>query len=219
MCLRGLYFTFVCFVCFVISPVQSDCLLWLFALALFTLYFAQSVWGFTESVMCSFMWACHCRSFLSAQWWPRPPLSQWSPRRPMCAKGRMSTSGAKWPAAQRHPQWSSGRRSIALKCRVRGNNNTSIAYTLSPSGQFYWICFFLLDNARVEGAVMTISNAKPANQGQYRCTARNAGGRSSATAVLNVKCELVFTNQRSCGLPEGLFSLNLKGKTISGAQQ
>lgn len=38
-CLRGLYFTFVCFV---ISPVQSDCLLWLFALALFTLYFAQS---------------------------------------------------------------------------------------------------------------------------------------------------------------------------------
>uniref|UniRef100_A0A3Q3XRV5 Ig-like domain-containing protein n=1 Tax=Mola mola TaxID=94237 RepID=A0A3Q3XRV5_MOLML len=43
------------------------------------------------------------------------------------------------------------------------------------------------DNVRVEGVVMTISNARPGNQGQYRCTARSAGGRSSATAVLNVK--------------------------------
>lgn len=66
---------------------------------------------------------------------------------------------------------------------------------------------------------MTISNARPGNQGQYRCTARSAGGRSSATAVLNVKCELVFTNQRSCGLPEGLFNLNLKGEKISGAHE
>ncbi|XP_041789973.1 basement membrane-specific heparan sulfate proteoglycan core protein-like [Chelmon rostratus] len=37
------------------------------------------------------------------------------------------------------------------------------------------------------GSVLTVVNARPGNQGQYRCTAGNSAGRSSATAVLNVK--------------------------------
>ncbi|KAG7223721.1 hypothetical protein INR49_015351, partial [Caranx melampygus] len=47
----------------------------------------------------------------------------------------------------------------------------------------------LPDNAKVgpDGSVLTVANTRPGNQGQYRCVAANAAGRSTATAVLNVK--------------------------------
>lgn len=50
----------------------------------------------------------------------------------------------------------------------------------------------LIDNVKIGpgGFVLTITNARPGNQGQYHCTVQTATGRKSATAALNVKCEL-----------------------------
>ncbi|XP_029286370.1 secreted immunoglobulin domain 4 [Cottoperca gobio] len=47
----------------------------------------------------------------------------------------------------------------------------------------------LPDNAKTgpDGSVLTVANARPENQGQYRCLAANPAGRSTASAVLNVK--------------------------------
>uniref|UniRef100_A0A673BD57 Ig-like domain-containing protein n=1 Tax=Sphaeramia orbicularis TaxID=375764 RepID=A0A673BD57_9TELE len=47
----------------------------------------------------------------------------------------------------------------------------------------------LADNVKVgpDGLVLTVTNARPENQGQYRCVAANSAGRGTATAVLNVK--------------------------------
>ncbi|KAM7418820.1 hypothetical protein PAMA_016107 [Pampus argenteus] len=47
----------------------------------------------------------------------------------------------------------------------------------------------LPDNVKIgpDGSVLTVANARPGNQGQYRCVATNFAGRSTATAVLNVK--------------------------------
>lgn len=72
--------------------------------------------------------------------------------------------------------------------------NVHCSYNLSSVTEIY---FFLVDNVKLGpgGSVLTVSNARPGNQGQYRCTASDSAGRSSATAVLNVKCELVFTIQ------------------------
>lgn len=64
-------------------------------------------------------------------------------------------------------------------------------YNLWSSTEFY---VFLSDNAKVgpDGSVLTIAKARPENQGQYRCMASNSAGRSTAMAVLNVKCELLY---------------------------
>ncbi|XP_028257047.1 secreted immunoglobulin domain 4 [Parambassis ranga] len=47
----------------------------------------------------------------------------------------------------------------------------------------------LPDNMKIgpDGSVLTVANARPGNQGQYRCVASNSAGRSFANAVLNVK--------------------------------
>ncbi|XP_028999297.1 basement membrane-specific heparan sulfate proteoglycan core protein-like [Betta splendens] len=47
----------------------------------------------------------------------------------------------------------------------------------------------LPDNIKTgpDGSVLTVANARPGNQGQYRCVATNSAGRGTATAVLNVK--------------------------------
>uniref|UniRef100_UPI0037E8CADA basement membrane-specific heparan sulfate proteoglycan core protein-like n=1 Tax=Semicossyphus pulcher TaxID=241346 RepID=UPI0037E8CADA len=47
----------------------------------------------------------------------------------------------------------------------------------------------LQDNVKVGpgGAVLTVANSRPGNQGQYRCLASNSAGRGTAQAVLNVK--------------------------------
>ncbi|XP_074485268.1 secreted immunoglobulin domain 4 [Sebastes fasciatus] len=45
------------------------------------------------------------------------------------------------------------------------------------------------DNVKTgpDGSVLTVANSRPENQGQYRCVAVNSAGRSTATAVFNVK--------------------------------
>lgn len=55
----------------------------------------------------------------------------------------------------------------------------------------YFFYFYLIDNVQIgpDGSVLTVSNARPGNQGQYICTVNTTAGRGSATAVLNVKCE------------------------------
>ncbi|XP_034401935.1 basement membrane-specific heparan sulfate proteoglycan core protein-like [Cyclopterus lumpus] len=47
----------------------------------------------------------------------------------------------------------------------------------------------LPDNVKTgpDGSVLTVANAGPENQGQYRCVASNSVGRGSASAVLNIK--------------------------------
>uniref|UniRef100_A0A672GSK6 Basement membrane-specific heparan sulfate proteoglycan core protein-like n=1 Tax=Salarias fasciatus TaxID=181472 RepID=A0A672GSK6_SALFA len=47
----------------------------------------------------------------------------------------------------------------------------------------------LPENGKVgpDGSVLTIANARPGNQGQYRCVASNRAGRAAASVVLNVK--------------------------------
>ncbi|XP_034712536.1 basement membrane-specific heparan sulfate proteoglycan core protein-like isoform X1 [Etheostoma cragini] len=47
----------------------------------------------------------------------------------------------------------------------------------------------LPDNAKTgsDGSVLTLANAQPENQGQYRCVAANSAGRRTVAAVLNVK--------------------------------
>merc|ERR1712002_562699 len=47
----------------------------------------------------------------------------------------------------------------------------------------------LPDNVKIgpDGSVLTFANARPGNQGQYRCVAASSAGRSTVTAVLNVK--------------------------------
>ncbi|XP_015822768.1 basement membrane-specific heparan sulfate proteoglycan core protein [Nothobranchius furzeri] len=47
----------------------------------------------------------------------------------------------------------------------------------------------LLDNVKIgpDGSVLTVANAQPGNQGQYRCTAVSSAGSNSANVMLNVK--------------------------------
>ncbi|KAL1005086.1 hypothetical protein UPYG_G00054310 [Umbra pygmaea] len=47
----------------------------------------------------------------------------------------------------------------------------------------------LLDNAKIgpDGNVITITNTRIGNQGQYRCMATNSAGRVTATALLTIK--------------------------------
>ncbi|KAK2815880.1 hypothetical protein Q5P01_026347 [Channa striata] len=67
-------------------------------------------------------------------------------------------------------QVGSGAQPIRLEWR-RGNNQA------------------LPENAKIgpDGSVLTLANARPGHQGQYRCVAANSAGRNAATAVLNVK--------------------------------
>ncbi|XP_056264259.1 basement membrane-specific heparan sulfate proteoglycan core protein-like isoform X2 [Pseudoliparis swirei] len=60
----------------------------------------------------------------------------------------------------------------------------------------------LPDNVKTspDGSVLTVSNARPENQGQYRCVASNSVGRGAASALLNVKPgrhDLLTTKWRS----------------------
>ncbi|XP_056136915.1 basement membrane-specific heparan sulfate proteoglycan core protein-like [Lampris incognitus] len=47
----------------------------------------------------------------------------------------------------------------------------------------------LPDNVKIgpDGSVLTIANTRPSNQGQYRCVATNSAGRSTGTAMLNIR--------------------------------
>lgn len=48
------------------------------------------------------------------------------------------------------------------------------------------------DNVKIDGAVLTIANVRPNNQGSYRCVATNAQGKATVTASLSVKREFIM---------------------------
>lgn len=122
---------------------------------------------------------------LRAQLWASL-ASPWSRGPPRCARGSLSAFSAKWAVMQWN-QWS-GKEPTTKRCKVRGARvgKKMDIWEFSPT------FFLLIDNVKIGpgGSVLTITNARPGNQGQYRCTVQTAAGRKSATAALNVKCEL-----------------------------
>lgn len=92
-----------------------------------------------------------------------------------CQVGSGAVESVEWRRANNQPLQGQGWRAVQ---------------TLTPASELLFLLF--LDNVKIGPgrSVMTISNARPGNQGQYRCTVQTAAGRSSATATLNVKCEL-----------------------------
>ncbi|CAK6968387.1 basement membrane-specific heparan sulfate proteoglycan core protein-like [Scomber scombrus] len=72
--------------------------------------------------------------------------------------------------------------SVSFRCQVGRGTQPKIEWKRANNQA-------LPDNAKTgpNGAVLTIVNARPANQGQYRCVATSSAGRSTAMAVLNVK--------------------------------
>ncbi|XP_035516418.1 basement membrane-specific heparan sulfate proteoglycan core protein-like [Morone saxatilis] len=73
--------------------------------------------------------------------------------------------------------------SVSFRCQVSNGATASSLVWKRANNQA------LQDNIKLGpgGSVLTVANARPGNQGQYRCTASNSAGRSTATAVLNVK--------------------------------
>ncbi|KAK3510448.1 hypothetical protein QTP70_006836 [Hemibagrus guttatus] len=72
---------------------------------------------------------------------------------------------------------------VSIRCRVTSG---------APPVQLEWKRANnqpLADNVKVgpDGSVLTITLARPGNQGQYRCIATNAQGKSTVTATLTVK--------------------------------
>lgn len=182
------------------SSVQPVCLLRLFALGLL---FVDTVFHpvlskgsqSRSTCTCSCICVCCCQSFLCVQWLARLLSSQWSPGLPPCAKGSQPASGAKWAAVHSQSGPLSGRDPITKHYQVRSND--VCAWALFTQYQRLWslseLYFYLVDNAKLSpgGSVLTIVSARPANQGQYHCKAGSSAGRGSATALLNVKCELL----------------------------
>ncbi|XP_040892841.1 basement membrane-specific heparan sulfate proteoglycan core protein-like [Toxotes jaculatrix] len=72
--------------------------------------------------------------------------------------------------------------SVSFRCQVGVPSGSQLEWKKANNQA-------LPDNAKIgpDGSVLTIANTRPGNQGQYRCVATNAAGRSTATAVLNVK--------------------------------
>nr|XP_020476656.1 basement membrane-specific heparan sulfate proteoglycan core protein-like [Monopterus albus] len=73
--------------------------------------------------------------------------------------------------------------SVSLRCQVKtGAQPIQLEWTRANNNP-------LPDNSKIgpDGSVLTIANARPANQGQYRCMASNSAGSSTARAALNVK--------------------------------
>uniref|UniRef100_H2MJH9 Ig-like domain-containing protein n=1 Tax=Oryzias latipes TaxID=8090 RepID=H2MJH9_ORYLA len=72
---------------------------------------------------------------------------------------------------------------VSFRCQVRSSvQPVNLEWTRANNQA-------LADNIKVgpEGSVLTVSNARPLNQGQYRCVAVSSAGRGAASAVLNVK--------------------------------
>ncbi|XP_056892197.1 basement membrane-specific heparan sulfate proteoglycan core protein-like isoform X1 [Takifugu flavidus] len=72
--------------------------------------------------------------------------------------------------------------SVSFRCQVGSDAAESVEWKRTNNQA-------LQDNVKIGpgGSVLTITNARPGNQGQYRCTVQTAAGRKSATAALNVK--------------------------------
>lgn len=95
-----------------------------------------------------------------------------------CQAGRDAVESVEWRRTNNQPLQ-------GQECTSWINLDTSIWTVV--------ICLlflFCIDNVKIGpgGSVLTISNARPGNHGQYRCTVHTAAGRSSATATLNVRC-------------------------------
>ncbi|XP_071399212.1 basement membrane-specific heparan sulfate proteoglycan core protein-like, partial [Centroberyx affinis] len=93
--------------------------------------------------------------------------------------------GAQAPVVSVEPRAAAVRQgeSASFRCQVaRGAQPVQLDWKRANNQAFP-------DNVKVgpDGSVLTIANAQPGNQGQYRCVASNSVGRSSATAVLNVR--------------------------------
>ncbi|XP_042247451.1 basement membrane-specific heparan sulfate proteoglycan core protein-like [Thunnus maccoyii] len=72
--------------------------------------------------------------------------------------------------------------SVSFRCQVRGGARPKLEWKRADNHA-------LPDNVKIgpDGSVLTIAHARPVHQGQYRCVAVSSAGRSTATAVLNVK--------------------------------
>ncbi|XP_056442507.1 basement membrane-specific heparan sulfate proteoglycan core protein-like [Gadus chalcogrammus] len=93
--------------------------------------------------------------------------------------------GAQAPVVSIEPRVVSVRQgeSVSIRCIVDGSQHPiTREWKKSNSPR-------LADNVKVsrDGYVLTIADAQPDNQGQYRCVAANPAGRTSGTAVLNVR--------------------------------
>ncbi|KAG7265026.1 hypothetical protein CRUP_007245 [Coryphaenoides rupestris] len=93
--------------------------------------------------------------------------------------------GAQAPVLSMEPRVSSVRQgeSVSFRCRVTGGEQPVQLEWRKSNNQP------LADNVKIgpDGSVLTIASAQPDNQGQYRCVASNAAGRTSGSAVLNVR--------------------------------
>ncbi|KAM4604035.1 secreted immunoglobulin domain 4 [Polymixia lowei] len=93
--------------------------------------------------------------------------------------------GAQAPVLSVEPRVAAVRQgeSVSFRCRVvSGAQPVQLEWKRNNNHA-------LPDNVKMgpDGSVLTVANARPGNQGQYRCVAANSVGRSTGTAVLNVK--------------------------------
>lgn len=118
------------------TPVQSVCLLWLFALGLLFVY---SVFYpvLSEGSDMHWAWGCACCHdlFPCVQWRVRLSWSQWSHGLQLCAKESQPALSAKW--AEVYQYLYSGRKSITNHCKVSSKSmRKHLVQMLSPSVLF-----------------------------------------------------------------------------------
>ncbi|CAL8333821.1 unnamed protein product [Merluccius merluccius] len=93
--------------------------------------------------------------------------------------------GAQAPVLSMEPRVASVQQgeSISFRCRVAGGQQPIQLEWRKSNNQP------LADNVKIgpDGSVLTIAEAQPSNQGQYRCVASNPVGRNTGSAVLNVR--------------------------------
>ncbi|XP_061625450.1 basement membrane-specific heparan sulfate proteoglycan core protein-like isoform X3 [Phyllopteryx taeniolatus] len=73
--------------------------------------------------------------------------------------------------------------SVSLRCQVgSGAHSTQLQWRKANNQA-------LADNVKIgpNGVVLTVANARPANQGEYQCVASSSAGSSTASAQLNIK--------------------------------
>ncbi|XP_048870175.1 basement membrane-specific heparan sulfate proteoglycan core protein-like [Brienomyrus brachyistius] len=112
----------------------------------------------------------------------------------------LSAAGQQAPAVSIEPQSATVRQgeSTSFHCQVLGGSQPVRLEWKRTNNQP------LPDNVKTGpgGSVLTIANARPGNQGTYRCIATNAAGKTHSTASLTVKRK--YRHSRSTN---GLFTL------------
>lgn len=195
---------FFYFLCFALSGPSAQTVL--FALVVcFELCvplhcsFTQSCLRFTErqrpcAVARVCVWCDHLSLCAVAG---QAPVVSVEPRTATVRQGQSASFRCSLPggtSAQTTVEWKRANNQ-AMPGRERHHVSISIVHTTSPAVKLHSILFSPADNVWIGtgGTVLTVSNARPENQGQYHCVVTTSAGRGSATAALNVKCELVFT--------------------------